>query len=111
MKFLAQNLEIPGTTIVGPLDDTKFGGSINLLSIIAKMLPYIFYASIIGVLIMLLSGGFTYLTSAGDTKKTAQAQQQITNAIIGFILIFSAYWLVQIAGIIFGITEIQTTFK
>ena len=60
---------------------------------------------------MLLAAGFTLLTSAGDAKKMEQGKSRLTNALIGFLIIFTAYWFTQIMGKIFGIVEIQTIFK
>jgi hypothetical protein len=109
-KILAQALQIPwgssGTkTVQGPL-----ASSITFGSIISNNLKYIFYFGGVGLLIMLLGSGFTFLTSAGDPKKMEKAKGQLTNALIGFLLIFVAFWLVQAAGIIFGIAEFGQIF-
>lgn len=47
----------------------------------------------IAVLVMLVIGGFTYLTSGGDAKKTQQAWNYITYAILGLVLILGS-WLI-----------------
>lgn len=60
---------------------------------------------------MLLSAGFNFLTSAGDPKKLEMGKQRLTYAIVGFLVIFVAYWGVQLAGKIFGIAEIESVFK
>lgn len=60
---------------------------------------------------MLISAGFSFLTSAGDAKKLEKGKQQLTYAVVGFLVIFVAYWLVQIAGFVFGIEEIGTIFR
>lgn len=116
MKFLAQNLTLPDTTrggvkIQGPLNAENFGGAINITSIIGKAIPYVFAIAGIGLLLMILSAGFTLLTSAGDAKKMETGKNALTNAIVGFLIVFVAYWIVQFFGIAFGLTEIQTIFK
>ncbi len=72
----------------------------------------VIFSNVIGVLIpfagvaifiMILIGGFKYLTSAGDPKATASAGQTITWAIVGLLFLIGA-WLVlvfikQITGI------------
>lgn len=73
-------------------------------------IPFIFAFAGIGLLLMLLSAGFNFLTSAGDPKKLEAGKQRLTNALVGFLIIFVAYWAVQMAGVIFGIKEIQETF-
>lgn len=113
--ILAQSLVIPwenGSTIVkGPLTgSTVFGGTITLGAILTRSMQFIFLFAGIGLLLMLLAGGFTFLTSAGDSKKMEKGQQQLTNAILGFIIIFVAFWLVQALGYIFGFDTIKNIF-
>jgi hypothetical protein len=52
-------------------------------------------------------GGFELLTSGGDPEKAKKAQERITSALIGFLIIFLAYWLTQILEVIFGISIFQ----
>jgi len=41
------------------------------------------------------------LTAMGDPKKAAAGRQKITYAVLGFIIIFVSFWLVQIIDYIF----------
>lgn len=98
---LAQKIILPGDTpieIQGPLPTLEGGGYkfTNLASLINHALPLVFSIAGIFLLLYLVWGGFGYLTSMGDPKKAESAKKKITNAIIGFIIIFVAYWLVQI---------------
>ena len=49
----------------------------------------------LGTLIMILVGGFKYLTSGGDPKNTEAAQQTITYGIIGLVLAISAWFIIN----------------
>lgn len=75
----------------------------NLSSVVTQAIPIVF--SIAGILLLayLVWGGFDYLTSMGEPEKAEQGKAKITNALIGFIIIFAAYWLVQIVDYIFGL--------
>lgn len=95
---LAQNLELPGGAVTGPLDSAKFP---NLASVVSNALQFIFPIAGVLLLAYLVWGGFEYLTSMGDPKKTEGARGKITNAIIGFLIIFFAYWIVQILDYVF----------
>ena len=106
-KIFAQSLTFPGGSISGP-SGFKFGSIGNILS---ASIPYIFGIAGMGLLLMILSAGFTILTSAGDAKALEGGKQRLTNAIIGFLIIFVAFWMVQIAGKILGFTEISTVFN
>lgn len=107
-RVFAQTLTFPGGSISGP---TELSWATNLGAVVNKALPYVFAGAGMGLLIMLISGGFDFLTSAGDPKKMQMAQQKLTNALIGFGIIFVAYWLVQILGYIFGISEFGQIFR
>ncbi len=73
----------------------------TLSSIVTKALPLLF--SIAGLLLLayLLWGGFSYLTAMGDPKKAASGRQRITYAVLGFVIIFISFWLVQIIDYVF----------
>ncbi len=100
MKLLAQSFSIGDYTIQGPQNFAFANATIG--TIIGQSLSYIFGFAGIGLLLMIIASGFTLMTSAGDPKKMEKGKATLTNAIIGFLIIFAAFWIVQIAGIIFG---------
>lgn len=111
MNTLAQ-LTLPGSTIPIPYPTGfKFTNVASVISGPTGIIQYVFVLSGIALLIVILSAGFTLLTSAGDAKAMEKGKKGLTNGIIGFVIIFVAYWLVQIAGIVFGIEEIGKIFK
>lgn len=79
--------------------------------IISSALTFVLAIAGFLLLIYLIYGGFTLMTSAGDPAKMKSAKEILTRAVVGFVIIFVAYWLIQIIGIAFGITEIRDTFK
>lgn len=79
--------------------------------IITAVLPYIFYAAGIALLVYLVSGGLQLMLSRGDPKAVQTAQGKITTSIIGFVIIFTAYWLTQILGDMLGIGVFKDIFK
>lgn len=72
--------------------------------IFANILTVAVSLAVLALFIMLVVGGFKYLTSGGDQKATASAQQTITYAIAGIALMASAF-------IIFRIIEVFTGIK
>ena len=112
--LLAQSFQIPWTGSDGKDVPTVISGPLaqgtSLGSILSDAITLVFVFAGIGLFLMLISGGFTFLTSAGDTKKLEQGRQQLTNALIGFIIIFVSFWLVQAFGIIFGVHIFKTIF-
>jgi len=64
------------------------------------------------LLCLILFGGFGMLASAGsgDSKKAEQSKKTITSAIIGFIIVFSAYFIIQIIQITTGFNILNSTY-
>ncbi|OGG03940.1 hypothetical protein A2W14_05740 [Candidatus Gottesmanbacteria bacterium RBG_16_37_8] len=100
--LLVQGLIIPGVTgkISGPLPPGKFT---NLASLVNNAVPLILALAGIALLLYLIWGGFDFLTSMGDPKKTEMGKTKITQAIIGFFIIFTSYWIVQLVAYLFGL--------
>lgn len=110
MKLLA-DLILPGPSGSLTIPDSVSTKFPNVGSVVGEIMNYIYVIAGIVLLVVILSSGFTLLTSAGDAKAMEKGRKGLTNGITGFVIIFVAYWLVQIAGIIFGIEEITTIFR
>lgn len=61
--------------------------------------------------VLLLVGGFKYITSGGDPKATESAQKTITYAIMGLVLILVSYLILVLIRTITGVnvTEFKIT--
>lgn len=101
-----KGIDVP---VTGPADINLKSASLG--EIISELLPYIFTIAGILLLLYLVSGGLQLMFSAGDPKKAQSAQGKITNALIGFIIVFLAYWLTQLLGNILNIQIIKEIFK
>ncbi len=73
-----------------------FGKGTTPAVIINTILPYFFVIAGLVLFVMFVFGGFTIFTSAGNPEKIKQGQGMIVNALIGFAVMFAAYWIVQI---------------
>ena len=79
---------------------TSEGGFGKLISAI---LPTFYIIAGFILFLYLIFGGFIIISSSGDEKKTAEGMQALTNAIIGFAIIFASYWIIQIIEVITGL--------
>ncbi len=63
------------------------------------------------VLFLFIYGGFKIITSAGsnDPKSVGQGKQAVTYAVIGFIIVFTAYWVIRLIEYIAGFGFITFT--
>lgn len=80
--------------------------NLSIGDIISALLPYLFVLAGLGLLVYLILGGFQLMASGGDPKAVDSAKGKITGAVIGFLIIFIAYWLVQILQVIFGLPKV-----
>jgi hypothetical protein len=75
----------------------------NIGNIFSALLPYLYVAAGIILLIMLIVGGLGLMTAAGNPDKMKAGYGKITNALIGFLIVFISYFVVQIVETILGI--------
>lgn len=61
----------------------------------------------VALFIMLLIGGFNFLFSGGDQKKLEAARGTITNAVIGLVVIVSAYLILRTVSVFTGVDVTQ----
>lgn len=78
----------------------------QLVSIIAS--NALVFAGII-MLFILVFGGFSIIAGAGrdNPEQAARGKQAATTAVIGFIIIFAAYWIIQLIELITGLDILQ----
>jgi hypothetical protein len=75
----------------------------GFLAWISAILPNVFILAGVLLFLYILFGGFLIITGAGDTKQTDTGKQALTNAIIGFVIVFASYWIIQIVEIVTGV--------
>lgn len=86
----------------GDVTGFLWGGK-DIGAIISRLLDYVFPLAGLVLLFFLINGGFDLMTSAGDPKKMEVGKEKITAALVGFIIIFTAFWIYQIVKYILGI--------
>lgn len=63
----------------------------------------------LAVFIMLIIGGFKYLTSGGDPKAAQSAKDTLSHAILGLVLVIAAWFILKFIEEFTGVTV--TIFK
>jgi len=108
--MLTQNLDIIQASA---FPDANFSGTNTTLGDFltrSHLLEYVFGAAGIALLIFMIIGGLQMMLSRGDPKAMQGAQAKITNALIGFVIIIIAFFVVQLVGQLFGLQN-NTNFK
>lgn len=68
----------------------------SIASIFHLIINWALAIAFIAAVIMLIYGGFRYITSAGNTETAATGKTAILNALIGIVIIVLSYIIVQI---------------
>jgi len=71
--------------------------------LINRSLRYLFPFAGLVLFVMTVWGGFEVLSTAASKKSIDAGKQRIQAAIIGFIMLFTAYWLMMIVEAVFSI--------
>lgn len=73
--------------------ETIFSNTLNIVITLAGVILFI----------MLIAGGFNYLTSGGDPEKNKKASGTLTWAIIGLILLIVSWFILRLLSEFTGI--------
>jgi len=74
----------------GPISPPDAGFS-DFGDLISKGLNLVFIIAALAVLVYLFLGAFTYLTAGDNEENVGKARKQITNAIVGLIILAAAW--------------------
>ncbi len=94
---------IPSYPAQAPGAWLKLNGSTNLGQVISAFLPHILFLAGLAMLIMIVYGGFQLMISGGDSEGIREGKAKITWGVVGFLLVFSSYFIVQLVETIFKI--------
>lgn len=96
--LIAQRINNP---ILGPL------GALNGSAFFGRLLPsLITLGFVIGSIIFIfyfLIGAIKWISSGGDKAKMQEAQSNITNALIGLVILFSLFGIISLIELFFGV--------
>ena len=92
---------------LGPFSDlgqgTDVGPAANKFSdIISKIIGIMTIIAGVWFIFQFIIAAFGYLAAGGDPEKVKKANNQITNSIIGLVIVVAAYALISLMGKILG---------
>ena len=71
--------------------------------VVSRFLLFAIGAAGLVFFVRLLIAGFSYMTSLGDPAKLQGASKELTNAAIGFFIVLTSFFIIQIIQTIFGL--------
>jgi len=72
-------------------------------TLVNNILPNVYIAAGLIIFFMIVIGGFTIVTNSGNQDKVADGSKVITSAIIGLLVLFASYWIIQIIQVVSGV--------
>jgi len=91
---------------IGKTFDSPFGQNLGLGDFASTILSNAVAIAAIILFFLLLFGGISIIMGAGQNNPEAAARgrKAATAAVSGFIIIFAAYWIIQIVELITGVS-------
>ena len=103
MTLLTTLLASRGSINLSPGDQFTVLNDITVASIISAVIVLVLVAAALIFFFMLVWGGIRYITSGGDKGQTEAARGQITAALIGLVIVFAAWAIINLVNLFFGI--------
>ncbi len=92
---------------ISPVQEEKVAPYSNIGDILSAALQISLIVAGLIVLMMIIMGGIQYMTSGGDKEQAQAAQKRITAALVGLVIIVSAYALAVLLEKVFGISIVS----
>ena len=89
---------------ISPSGFTQPVQNITIAQIIGAAITLILVVAAVVFFFMLIIGGVRWISSGGDKGQTEAARNQITAALIGLVIIFAAWAIVQLLQALFGVS-------
>jgi len=104
--FLSTVLAAGSINLSAPADFSSLGG-ITIPDMISWGIRIILVVAGLIFFFMLILGGIKWILSGGDKGATESARNQVTSALIGLVVVFSAWAIAALLGSIFGVNIIS----
>ncbi|MCK4588586.1 hypothetical protein KAT60_02095 [Candidatus Woesebacteria bacterium] len=97
---------------IGKEFGSPFGKDYGLADLVSIILSNALVVAGIILLFLLIFGGISMIMGAGqdNPEAAAKGKQAATSAVIGFIIIFAAYWIIQIIETVTGLNILEPGF-
>lgn len=96
-------------TILAEVDiQEKFGnpvtGIAGVSDLVSRIIQLLYVISGVILLALILWAGFEIISGAGtdDRERVGKGKKILTSAILGFLIVITSYWIIQIIGNIIG---------
>ncbi|MFS8159628.1 MAG: hypothetical protein ACMG6E_05345 [Candidatus Roizmanbacteria bacterium] len=105
IKVFAQDVQVAGQTISGPLNGVNIIGKKieNLGDLTNVILAFLYPAAGLIILFYFIQSGFYMMLSKGNADKFGEAKHKMTFTVIGFVLLMTSFIVVRVLQAIFHV--------
>lgn len=90
-------------------DTNNLYGENSVYDLLNAVLPNVYIIAGLILFLYAVVGGFLLISAGSNPDQAKNGQKIISNAIIGFIILFASYWLIQIIEIVTGVKILDPT--
>ena len=97
---------------IGDSFGSPFGKTAGLGQLVSVVISNALIVAGVILLFLLVLGGIGIIAGAGNDnpEQAAKGKQAVTAAVIGFIIVFASYWIIQIIQSITGVQILNPSF-
>lgn len=103
LLYAATDINLQPGGQFAPLQTLTVGG------IVSGLIRFILVVAALVFFFILVIGGIQWIASGGDKAQTEGARNRITAALVGLVIVFAAWAIVQLINTFFGINIFQLT--
>ena len=108
--LLANSIKLAETIDLGKdLGEFDAAKSLSIPGMVSGFLMFILVIAALAFFFILVIGGVKWIISGGDKAHTEAARNQITAALVGLVIVFSAWAIAQLLASFFGIEIFNLT--
>lgn len=84
-------------------------GDLSIGDIVSGLIRLVLVIAALAFFFILVIGGIRWIASGGDKANTEAARNQITAALVGLVIVFAAWAIIQLINVFFGIDIFELT--
>ena len=94
---------------IGPQFRSPFGQGATLGTLVTLIISNAYVVASVILLFLLIFGGISIMMGAGQNnpEQAARGRKAATSAVIGYLIIFASYWIIQIVEKITGFSILR----
>ena len=97
---------------IGPTFNSPIGQSVGIGQLVSIIISNIMVLAGIVMVFLFVAGGIGIISggSSDNPERASKGKQAVTFALVGFLIIFAAYWIIQVVEEITGVNILNPGF-